>query len=118
MLCFRVCACWEGAEGPACGTLVPASERPRPNGASPIGVGLSGIAYFTTEQVFVDAMKQSSEGWISNCLAGYYSWDDPQHSITCKWDNGMPKHIRVSPGLAFPLASTTNTSANTHPHPW
>ena len=53
------CECWAGYTGSACSV---ATSKPNQN--SLIGTTLGGFAYYTTEWIFVDAMKMSSD-WIS-----------------------------------------------------
>ena len=60
------CECWAGYTGSSCST--PTSK---PNQNSLIGTTLSGFSYWTTEWIFVDAMKTSSD-WISLDQQGGY----------------------------------------------
>ena len=54
--------------------------------AQVVGTNLGGLAYYSTELVFVDAMKMSS-AWISLDQAGLRSGNSP-------WGNGMPIDLR------------------------
>ena len=54
------CECWAGYAGPDCTTSVP-----KPNDNSPVGVGLSGLSYWSTQWMYVDAMMSSS-AFVSN----------------------------------------------------
>ncbi len=85
------CRCWNGASGVDCAALNSAS---RSNYQSPMGVDLGSIDYWSTQWVFVDLMKSSSPGWVSNCEPGMWSDADPAYRTRCQWGNDMPQDLR------------------------
>jgi hypothetical protein len=59
-----LCAATAGYSGKACDVAVPDAS---PNRRSPMGVEVSGPAYYSSQWIWVDAMKQSS-AWMTQAL--------------------------------------------------
>ncbi|EKX35128.1 hypothetical protein GUITHDRAFT_80080, partial [Guillardia theta CCMP2712] len=72
------CLCWVGAEGRACEVLKNESD-----GRTGVGLNLGGAAYWSTQWIFTDAMKQSSE-WFAHRA------DDMGPGA---WDTGEPIYV-------------------------
>lgn len=88
------CRCWAGFEGDDC-TEVAAEGKP--NDGSPIGIGLSGLSYWSSQWPFVDVMLSSSR-WITNwhsqavTAENAYRWDrGPEPDIG---EDGWPKSLQ------------------------
>jgi hypothetical protein len=54
-----------GYQGAACDVTTSA-----PNDNSPMGMNVGGLAYWSTQWVFVDVMKQSSKWWTQRAWPG------------------------------------------------
>lgn len=88
------CRCWAGFMGAGCDTAAPT----RPNAGTGIGVGLNGLAYWSTEYNFVDVFRQSSE-WTSNWDSQLVSADDARWGFgpeVALDDDGWP--TKLQPG--------------------
>uniref|UniRef100_A0A383V938 EGF-like domain-containing protein n=1 Tax=Tetradesmus obliquus TaxID=3088 RepID=A0A383V938_TETOB len=58
------CECWAGYTGKACNTAAPDTA---PNIKSPMGIEVSAPAYYSSQWIWIDAMKQSS-AWMTQAL--------------------------------------------------
>jgi len=73
------CRCWAGYEGVACDQVAASGK---PNDGSPVGIGLSGLSYWSTQWPFVDVHVSSSH-WVPN----WHPQMQPRE-VQYRWSNG------------------------------
>eukprot|EP00899_Mesostigma_viride_P001814 jgi/Mesvir1/11633/Mv00035-RA.3 len=87
------CRCYAGVTGASCDVLPPVNLT-----ASPVvGMNVGASPYWTTQWVWVDVMKQSSEWWSGKAP----DWHND--SMTDAWDNGTPQSLRAEDGYPSKL---------------
>jgi hypothetical protein len=81
--------------------------EPAPEATSRLGINLGGLAYWTTEHAFVDAMKEASK-WRAQPPGQPFSWDHPLPPMR---EDGYPKSLPSGTYLEALLF------VGEHPHP-
>jgi hypothetical protein len=85
------CACWSGYSGSACDTISPVK-----NINAYLGINIAGLAYYSTQFLFMNHFYQSSR-WISQYYPGFYNstlnyvWDTNNTINTLP--NGYPSTL-------------------------
>jgi hypothetical protein len=90
------CVCWNGASGAACNVL-----SPRANANVPVGLNLAGVADWSTEVVFVDAMRTARD-WVRQYSGDWfeqsrYAWsvDYPLNFTAEGYPSSLPPGHQV-----------------------
>lgn len=110
------CACWPGFNGTDCSTEVPVNYI-----NDNLGVHVGSLSYWSTQHLFKDYFKQSSQ-WIPQYYPGFfnssltYTWNTSEYFP--KQPNGYPASLAANQSVAklllrdlnlkYPSINTTN----------
>ena len=100
------CACWPGFSGADCSTEISVNYV-----NANLGINLGGLSYWSTQHLFKDYFKQSSQ-WIPQYYPGYfngsiaYTWNTSEYFPT--QSNGYPASLYANQSVAKLLLRDIN----------